>query len=143
MHASVPKLVVIDDDRGILRALQRYLVGVNGWAVRTAPSGEAGLELIATELPDVVLMDVLMPACTGIEVAKEIHKRFGDQAPPVVLMSGSEDFRDAEMALLRRVGVIGFLEKPFSASTLADDLMQLVEAAPGAHWRRRGESEVA
>jgi len=100
-------VLLIDDEEDLSRTLAMRL-GLRGMRARTAPSGEAGLQSLSEELPDVVLLDMRMPGLSGFDVLRRIratHKEL-----PVIIISGhcSEQDRDQVTAL----GISGYFTKP-------------------------------
>lgn len=125
--AESRRILVVDDDADIRALLVRYF-GDAGHEVRTAPDGRQGLDLVRTWVPDIVLLDLEMPAMNGLDVLRHIE---ADHAGvPVVAFSGhAVAERLGEDA--RRLGAREFLVKPFDL----EDLGQAVDnalAPPGS-----------
>ena len=114
---------MIIDDEALVRAHLRRLLEQHGFAVRDVDSAHAGLESLAVETPDLVLLDLNMPDLDGLEVVRRL--RASGARVPVVLCSGNLDavlMREIESGLIQAV-----LHKPFSC----DDLLDAVERARG------------
>lgn len=79
------KLLIVDDESGLVRALRRWFR--NDFEIFEAGNGQEGLAIALKEQPDVVLSDVQMPRMDGATMAKEL--RLHGLATPIVLMSGS------------------------------------------------------
>jgi CheY-like chemotaxis protein len=106
----------VDDDAKNRELLVRLLAPV-GFRVTEAVDGQAALEAIARERPDVVLMDVVMPVMDGLEATRRICAN--DPGLPVVAISASVLAEDSGAML--RAGASAFLHKPFrSADVLAE-----------------------
>ena len=108
----VPHILVIDDEPQILRALRTILLA-RQYRVSTASRGEEGLTLAATQLPDLVILDLTLPDMDGIQVCK--HLREWTQVP-IIVLSVREGERDKVTALDQ--GADDYLTKPFSAEEL-------------------------
>jgi two-component system nitrogen regulation response regulator NtrX len=103
------RVLVIDDEASIRSSLQGILED-EGFSVRTAETGEAGLAQLKTQLFDLVLLDIWLPEMNGLDVLKQI--RAMDEPPPVVVISGHGTVETAVTAT--KLGAFDFLEKPLS-----------------------------
>jgi len=103
-------LLVIDDEPNILTTVRRAL-DLEGYAVEVAGSGAAGLAKLAEHDIDLVLLDVMMPGESGLEVLPKIRERHPDVA--VVMMSGNATIETAVQAT--KLGAKDFIEKPLSS----------------------------
>ena len=101
-------LLIIDDEESIRDALSGILAD-EGFATLTAPSAEAGLQLLEQKEVDLVLLDIWMPGMDGMEALKEITRRF---AIPVIMISGHGTIETAVQAT--RMVAFDFIEKPLS-----------------------------
>ncbi|MEW6542171.1 MAG: sigma-54 dependent transcriptional regulator [Nitrospirota bacterium] len=102
-------ILIVDDEPGILNSLSKILED-EGYQVTTAKSGADALKLVATEPPDLVLLDIWMPEMDGLEVLK----RAKEQSPrlQVMMMSGHGSIETAVKAI--KLGAYDFIEKPLS-----------------------------
>ena len=113
------RVLVVDDDEDI-RKLCALNLTWDGHEIIEAAGGAEGLELIATEAPDVVLLDVMMPFIDGLEALRRIRQSGSTVDMPVVLISarvGIEDQIEGWAA-----GADGYISKPFAPSDLTDAL---------------------
>jgi CheY-like chemotaxis protein len=110
------RVLVVDDSEELQELLELVLRDA-GFETVAALHGERGLELVKTERPDVVLLDMMMPEMDGLEFLSRLHAEI-PSPPPVVAYSGYDDFR-AEA--LRR-GAVAFLSKPLAATSLVNVL---------------------
>jgi two-component system chemotaxis response regulator CheY len=129
------RVLVVDDDPDV-----RKLCGLNltwdGHEIIEAAGGAEGLELISSEAPDVVLLDVMMPQIDGIEALRRIRQSEESMDMPVVLISarvGIEDQIEGWAA-----GADGYITKPFSPSDLTDALAGAKSLSPGERLAERG-----
>lgn len=103
-------VVIIDDDSDMADTLSAFLQG-EGHTVRVAYDGVRGLQVIRSQLPDLVLLDVEMPASTGPDMAQAMQAQDrGMERIPVVLCSGILNLDKVAAA----VGTPYFLSKPFT-----------------------------
>jgi len=109
-------VLVVDDD-ALVRAAAEVILTKNGWAVRTAPDGEAALEAIAVEPAATVLLDILMPRKEGLETLIELRRTC--PTITVVAMSGSlVRQRNDFLAIAVKFGADSILRKPFTPESL-------------------------
>ena len=102
-------ILLVDDDREILRGLQT-LLETKGYRVLIANDGHAGLELAESALPDLVVLDMMMPKKSGFLVLDTLKKR-DDPKPKVIMMTANEGAR--HRAYAEMLGVDEYLRKPF------------------------------
>src|SRR3954466_12967987 len=110
-------VLVVDDEESV-RTFLAELLGNAGYQVRCASSGTQALEMLAGGSFDAVLLDVVMPEQSGLEVLKQ-YRGQGGQAPVIVLsaLSGADD---AVRAM--KLGATDYLAKPFGNRELEDAL---------------------
>jgi two-component system NtrC family response regulator len=101
--------LVVDDEELCRRALAR-LLSHNGFLVSTAADADSALEILSTEKVDVVLTDLEMPNCSGLELVRRVRERDQEEIPCIV-MTGYGNFERSVEAL--RAGAFWYLEKPF------------------------------
>lgn len=107
------KILIIDDNKLILRTLKGTLTKV-GYIIIEAEDGEAGLLLVRTEHPDLVITDFQMPGIDGLEVLSKIRKLY--ISLPVILLTG---FGDVVLTIKSiQLGAFDFLEKPIDPEQL-------------------------
>jgi two-component system, OmpR family, KDP operon response regulator KdpE len=122
---SSPRVLVIDDEPQIRRALRAVLAG-NGYQVLLAASGEEGLNLGAERSPDLVILDLMLPDISGLEVCREL--RAWSQVPILVLSArGQEEDKVAALDL----GADDYLTKPFGTNELLARLRAALRRRPG------------
>src|SRR5438067_13822759 len=109
------RALIIDDDRDLLKLIQRTLEFTAGWEVHTAPSGASGLELARRLGPNVILVDVVMPEIDGYEVCRRLRADPATQMLPVVMITASGD-REKVKAI--EEGADDFIAKPFNQEEL-------------------------
>ena len=80
-------IVIIDDDENVSMSFKRILEFSGGYRVSIASDGKAGLKLVRKILPDLVLLDIIMPGIDGFEVLKRLKKDTRTMSIPVVMVS--------------------------------------------------------
>jgi DNA-binding response OmpR family regulator len=115
------RVLVIEDERKVLRGLERGLQGA-GYDVLTAASGEEGLRLALNESIDCLVLDVLLPGRTGLEILAEL-RRVG-KTFPVLLLTARDTVDDRVQGL--DAGADDYLVKPFAFAELLARLRALL-----------------
>src|SRR5258707_739608 len=95
---KTPKILVVDDDPLTQRVLQHYLERV-GYQVLGANNGRDAIRLARQEMPQLVILDVMMPEMDGWTVLKQLKKTEATKAIPVILLSGNADLMAREESL--------------------------------------------
>lgn len=108
-------ILVVDDEPDILE-LVRYNLVKEGFKVTTADSGEACLELVAKTLPDLVLLDLMLPGIDGLEVTKTLRANPKTAKLPVVMLTAKGEEEDVVAGL--ELGADDYIPKPFSPKVL-------------------------
>ena len=112
MPDTKARVAVIDDEPRI-RELLELTLGHHGYAVRTAPDGPAGLDLVRVWEPDLIVLDVMMPRISGIELLPML-RRVTDA--PIVMLSARGEVETKVEGLAH--GADDYLSKPFEMSEL-------------------------
>src|SRR5437667_1296585 len=107
MSKSGARILVVDDEIEILRALQRSLAS-HGFEVFTASNGEDALEAISHYRPDLMLLDLGLPGISGLEVTKRVREQSN---LPIIVLSVKDAERDKVQAL--DLGADDYVPKPF------------------------------
>jgi DNA-binding response OmpR family regulator len=107
-------ILVIEDEPGIVDFLERGLRG-EGFEVSTALDGEHGLERALSDAPDVVVLDMLLPGRSGLEVLRDLHRSKPEL--PVIVLTALGEVEDRVTGL--DAGAVDYLTKPFSLAELS------------------------
>jgi CheY-like chemotaxis protein len=114
------RILIIDDEDDIREVAALSLESVAGWQVSTASSGAEGMRVAATELPDAILMDVMMPAMDGPTTFREMQKMPNLAGIPVILLTAK--VQGVDQRRFAGLGVTAVLFKPFDPLTLAEQM---------------------
>jgi two-component system alkaline phosphatase synthesis response regulator PhoP len=108
--AAVPKkkILLVDDEATIVQSL-RYNLERSGYAVTAAGDGRSAVALVASEQPDLVILDIMLPLLDGIEACKEIRKT---SSVPIIMLTAKDQEFDKVLAL--ELGADDYVTKPFS-----------------------------
>ncbi|EFR30756.1 response regulator YycF [Eremococcus coleocola] len=107
------KILVVDDEKPISDIIT-YTLKNEGYDIVTAFDGEEALEQFEKENPDLVLLDLMLPKKTGLEVCREIRK---DSAVPIIMLTAKDSEIDKVVGL--ELGADDYVTKPFSNRELA------------------------
>jgi DNA-binding response OmpR family regulator len=114
------RILLIDDEVDIHRITQVGLMMEVGWELLTAQSGEEGIDMAASEQPDAILLDVMMPGCDGVTTLKLLQESSHTQTIPVIFMTAKA--QSADRRQLYKLGAQGVITKPFDPMTLASQI---------------------
>src|SRR5436853_75592 len=109
-----PCTVLVVDDEPMLRKLLSRLLQLEGYEVLEAEDGQTALEIVAKEKPDLVLLDVMLPARNGLDVLGDLRRT---SQIPVILVSALAEEDDRVRGL--EPGPGGYVTKPFCAPQLS------------------------
>jgi len=140
--SDATRVLVIDDEAPI-RLLCRVNLEAEGIEVLEAADGPSGLEKARTEIPDVVLLDVMMPGLDGWRVAEELLDDERTAGIPIVFLTARAELRDRARGL--DLGGVDYVTKPFNPVELAPlvrDLLERVAAGERDALRREKLNEL-
>lgn len=129
--------VLVIDDEAPIRLLCRINLEAEGMEVLEAATGPAGLALARAELPDVVLLDVMMPGLDGWQVAGALFDEPATSALPIVFLTARAELRDRAQGI--GIGGVEYVTKPFDPVELATVVRELVgRQGPGGEGEGGG-----
>ena len=120
------RILVVDDEPQILRSLRTTLAS-HGYDVQTAATGEEALAAVDGRLPDLVVLDLVLPGLSGLEVCRRLRAR---SSLPILVLSARGDERDKVAAL--DLGADDYLTKPFGVNELLARIRAALRRAVGA-----------
>jgi DNA-binding response OmpR family regulator len=121
------RILIADDEPNIVAAIE-FLLRQRGHEVHTAPDGGAALRIVERVVPDLVLLDVMMPQASGYEVCQSIRKRAEWQHIKIIMLSAKG--RDAEVVKGLAMGADLYVTKPFSTRDLMAKIEGLLQPSP-------------
>ncbi|MFH2202066.1 MAG: response regulator [Elusimicrobiota bacterium] len=124
--ANTPKkkVLLVDDDEDLLEIYELKLLKA-GFDAETANGGLAALRKMETFIPDVVVLDLMMPNCSGFDVLLKLQQRAAPR-PPVIVISGVHKDADTVQRIRMEPIVFEFLFKPISPKALVDTVRRAV-----------------
>lgn len=123
--SQVAKVLAVEDDH-VIRGLLVVNLEMEGHEVLTAVDGRDALEVVAADLPDVIVLDVMLPNVDGWQVAERLKSEPETSKIPIILLSARA--MEADIQRGYDLGVEHYVTKPFDPI----DLMQLVQALADA-----------
>ncbi|MCD6361871.1 MAG: response regulator transcription factor [Armatimonadetes bacterium] len=106
------KILIIEDDAQCAKLVATKLEA-EGYEVRVAETGEQGLEMIAEDMPDLLILDLILPGVDGLEVCREIRR---ESDLPIIMLTAKSDEIDVVIGL--EVGADDYITKPFGMREL-------------------------
>ncbi len=113
------KILLVEDDVAT-RKLERMILERNKYSVKEAPEAETALGMLESEVVDILIVDILMPGMSGLELLAKVRENPLTQNVPVILCSASADQEKVKEAL--SLGISGYILKPI----VAKDFIQKV-----------------
>lgn len=119
------KILIIDDEQ-LLLDLYHDILAESGFEVILSRSGKDGIEMADRELPDVILLDILMPEMNGFDVLRELKSKEETKNIPVYLLTNLPEESSGDKA--QELGVAGYMMKAMTEpSELAKTMKQVAE----------------
>lgn len=121
-------IIVIDDDESV-RELMEFIVKKEGFRTDTAADGEEGIKKVHEQMPDLVLLDLMLPRYGGFEILREMQSGECCRIPILVVTGRYTDRTTAEM-IRQESNVLDFMEKPIKPAVLAVALHKILKTKP-------------
>jgi two-component system, OmpR family, alkaline phosphatase synthesis response regulator PhoP len=112
-----PRILIADDEENIVISLE-FLMKREGFEVLIAQDGEQAVEMIRTEKPDLVLLDIMMPKKSGFEVCQEVRSDPSLESVRILMLTAKG--RETEVAKGLALGADCYVTKPFSTKELVE-----------------------
>ncbi len=137
MTPTIATILVCEDDPS-LRLLFRLSIEPHGYLVVEAADGRSGIALAQSVEPDLVIVDMHLPDCSGVEVVRALRAEPALEKTPVLMATGS--MQPGDRLTAEDAGVDSFLYKPFNMASLIAEIGRLLERReigdPGLPLRR-------
>ncbi|MGY6635086.1 MAG: response regulator transcription factor [Alkalilacustris sp.] len=117
------RVLLIEDEPNIVTAIS-FLLARDGWDVRTHGDGADALEVIRAERPDLLILDMMLPGRTGLEILRALRAEPGTAALPVLMLTARGQTSDR--ALAESSGASRFMAKPFSNTEILASVREMV-----------------
>jgi two-component system alkaline phosphatase synthesis response regulator PhoP len=122
------RILVVDDDREIVRLTRAYLEQ-SGYQVLVAYDGETALHALRRESPDLVILDLMLPDRNGLDVTQTVRRDTSLAAMPIIMLTARVDDQDKIVGL--ELGADDYVTKPFNPSELMARIRAVLRRAQG------------
>ena len=126
----MPQILVVDDDRNLRKIIQTNLE-LAGFEVMAVPTGADALRALESTQPDLVVLDVMMPAMDGYEVARRIRSRPSNTHVPIIMLTAKGEIEDKLAGF--EAGIDDYITKPFGPQ----ELLACARRSRALRWIRR------
>jgi two-component system alkaline phosphatase synthesis response regulator PhoP len=123
-----PRILVVDDDREIVRLVRAYLEQ-SGFEVLTAGDGETALHILRRERPDLMLLDLMLPGRDGLSVTQVVRGDAGLAAMPIIMLAARVEDHDKIVGL--ELGADDYVTKPFKPGEVVARVRAVLRRAQG------------
>ncbi|MBA4304388.1 MAG: response regulator [Sphingobacteriaceae bacterium] len=124
------KVLIVDDDPSILLSLD-FLMKKAGYAVFIARDGAEALDILQREIPDCLVLDIMMPEVDGYEVLRQVKENAATSHIKVIMLSAKSRETDIQQAM--ELGADNYITKPFATKKLLEDIRLLITPWPKSH----------
>ena len=119
------QVLLIEDEPNIAEAL-RFILTRDGWQVAMLADGAQALATVALVRPDVVILDLMLPGASGLDILRGLRADPATRALPVLMLTAKGQDRDREAA--QAAGVTAFMTKPFANADIVARVRAMVAA---------------
>jgi CheY-like chemotaxis protein len=123
---KIEKVMIVDDDDDVRAISELAARKIGNWAVVSVASGGEAVAQAEVEHPDVILLDVMMPAPDGPATMAMLRDNPATAAIPVIFLTAKA--HEAEIEGYLALGACGVIAKPFDATTLPDEVRRILQA---------------
>jgi DNA-binding response OmpR family regulator len=127
----VARKILVVDDEAILVETIAYNLEQAGYRVVTAADGSSALDAARSEIPDLIILDVMLPGMDGLEVCRQLRKESGTATTPIVMLTAKSDEIDKVVGL--EVGADDYVTKPFGRRELLARVRALLRRSEYPH----------
>ena len=119
------RVLIVEDEPHIVESLS-FVLSREGFSVASVLDGEAAVESLRRDPPDLVILDVMIPRLNGFEVLKVAKSDPALKAIPVIVLTAKGQLQDRRLA--EEIGSDGFMTKPFSNREIVEQVRRLIQA---------------
>jgi len=120
------KILVVDDELNIRVALQD-LLGANNYEVELAVDGQEGIEKAETTHPDLILLDIMMPKLSGLELLKKLKTSTKEAHVPIIILSAKSDVESLNEAMWNYADK--YITKPYQPEEILDSVKASLDSS--------------
>ena len=123
-----PRILIIEDERGLTQSLTWYF-NREGYEAHVADNGTEGLRKAQTTLPDVILLDIMLPGMNGLDVCRELRAGERTREIPIIMITAKSEETDQVVGY--SMGADDYVTKPFSNKVLLHKVKALLRRVEG------------
>jgi two-component system, OmpR family, phosphate regulon response regulator PhoB len=123
-----PRILIIEDERGLTQSLSWYF-NREGYETQVADNGSDGLRKAQTTLPDVILLDIMLPGMNGLDVCRELRAGDRTREIPIIMLTAKSEETDQVVGY--SMGADDYVTKPFSNKVLLHKVKALLRRVEG------------
>jgi len=116
-------ILIVDDEAGIVVPLE-FLMKKSGYTVLIARTGEEALQWVEKQTPDLILLDLMLPLCSGFEVCQKIREHPQWKGIKMIMLTAKS--RETDMAKGMALGADAYITKPFSTHKLVEMVAEML-----------------
>ena len=116
-------VLIAEDDPHIQLMIQRKLE-LAGYKTRVTANGNEAVKMALEDIPSILLLDIMLPGCSGLEVCQTVKQQLGPTAPPIIIVSAKGDPADVKAG--EDAGANDYVIKPFSPGELLRHVEKLL-----------------
>jgi DNA-binding response OmpR family regulator len=124
-ETPAPRIVVVDDDHEILKLIAMLLRRI-GAQVQTFDDGETALAYLANEIPDLIVLDLMLPDIDGLDILRRVRAQTQFDRVLVLILSAKADPDSIRVGL--DLGADGYITKPYIANSLIDKVRLMLQS---------------
>ncbi|RMA43177.1 response regulator transcription factor [Rhodophyticola porphyridii] len=113
------RVLLVEDEANILEAIS-FILSRDGWEVHGHGNGATALDAVARLTPDVVVLDVMLPGRSGLDILRDLRNASETRTLPVLMLTAKGQAKDRDLAL--SLGANAYLTKPFSNAEMVETL---------------------
>ncbi len=121
------KILIVEDDSDLVYILQR-LVGLLGYDTLVAKTGKEAVKIAASKLPDLIILDIMIPELDGFEVSRKIRENQETQGIPIIAVTALTAYKDKQKCF--QSGCNEYIPKPLIPAKLASCVEKLLNSPP-------------
>ncbi len=121
--AEPKRIFLADDDEVVLTSLKKLLI-ISGFQVQATTNSRDALSMIKSFKPHLILLDLLMPDLSGLDICDMLNKDKETQRIPIIILSALGSYTDIKKAY--RLGVVGYITKPYDFALLLKEIQKSI-----------------
>ncbi len=127
------KILIVEDDPDLVYVLQR-LMGLLGHDTIAAKTGKEAMKIVASELPDLIILDIMLPEMDGFEVSRKIRENLATRGIPIIAVTALTAFKDKQKCF--QSGCNEYIPKPLIPTKLASSVEKMLNIPPAEELGR-------